>query len=158
MRVNEAGIKLLHDFEGLKLNAYLCPAGVPTIGYGNTTYADGSPVKLGDKITKAQAERLFEVILRRFETKAKKALTVTLNDNQFSAFVSILYNVGAGNSSKSGIIRLKNGSPSTLLKKINTNPNDPTIADEFRKWVSKGTSFENGLKRRREAEVKLYYS
>jgi len=156
-KVTEEGIKLIHEFEQFREHAYLCPAGVPTIGWGNTFYADGSPVKMGDKITLAQGNRLFEIILKQFENMARKAITSAVNDNQFSAFVSALYNIGHGSSKKSGIIVLKNGQPSTLLKLINTNPNDPKIADEFRKWINKGSTFENGLRRRRETEVKLYY-
>jgi len=157
MKTNQEGIKLLHEFENCKLKAYLCPAGVWTIGWGNTFYADGSKVKEGDEITQAMADRLFEVILAKFEVSVIRALQRPLNGNQFSALVSIVYNVGQGSSLKSGIIRLKNGQPSTLLKKINANPNDPTIADEFKKWISKGSAFENGLLRRREAEAKLYF-
>ena len=158
MKTNQKGIDILHEFEGCKLEAYLCPAKIWTIGYGNTFYADGSPVKQGDKITIEQAKRLFEVILTRFENMASKAIKSNVNSNQFSAFVSALYNIGPGSSQKSGLIRLKNGNPSTLLSKINSNPKDPTIRDEFMKWVSAGTPFENGLRRRRTAEANLYFS
>ena len=148
----------MHEFEGLRLKAYKCPAGVWTIGYGNTFYADGSPVKEGDEITKEQAKRLFDLIVPKFENMAIKAIKSKVNSNQFSAFVSALYNIGHGTSTKSGLIRLKNGNPSTLLIKINANPNDPTIRDEFMKWVSAGTSAENGLRRRRIAESNLYFT
>jgi len=158
MKVNKEGITLIHEFEDFEAEAYLCPAGVPTIGWGNTTYADGTSVKLGDKITLVQGNRLFEIVLAKFEAMARKAITSSVTENQFSAFVSALYNIGHGNSRKSGLIKLKDGSPSTLLTLINNDPNDKLIGAEFRKWISKGSSFEKGLLRRRTAEVVLYFS
>jgi len=158
MKTNDKGIKLLHDFESCKLKAYKCPAKKWTIGWGNTFYEDGSPVREGDVITQARADKLFEIILSGFENMASKAIVSKLNSNQFSAFVSALYNIGHGGKTKSGLIKLTNGNPSTLLRKINENPSDPTIRDEFMKWVSAGTSFTNGLIRRRKAEADLYFS
>jgi lysozyme len=157
-KTNSKGIKLLHDFENCLLKAYKCPAGKWTIGYGNTFYEGGSPVKEGDIITQHRADRLFGTILEGFEKMANKAITSNVSENQFSAFVSALYNIGHGNSHKSGLIRLKNGKPSTLLNKINADPDDPAIRNEFMKWVSAGTSFTNGLTRRRKAESDLYFS
>ena len=62
MRLNEQGYKLIQEFEGLRLSAYRCSAGVPTIGYGNTRYEDGKLVKMGDRITKERAESLFRLL------------------------------------------------------------------------------------------------
>ncbi len=147
MKLNDAGIDLMHQFEGCKLTAYLCPANKWTIGFGNTFYEDGRSVKQGDVISQERADKLFSMIAEDFAIRVRSLLRVTLNENQFSALVSFAYNAGIGN--------LK---ASTLLKKVNVNPNDPTINDEFMKWISKGTSFERGLRRRREAESKLYFS
>jgi lysozyme len=147
MKLNDAGIDLMHQFEGCKLTAYLCPANKWTIGFGNTFYEDGRSVKQGDVISQERADKLFSMIAEDFAIRVRSLLKVTLNENQFSALVSFAYNAGIGN--------LK---ASTLLKKVNVNPNDPTIKDEFMKWISKGTSFERGLRRRREAESKLYFS
>jgi lysozyme len=147
MKLNDAGIDLMHQFEGCKLTAYLCPANKWTIGFGNTFYEDGRSVKQGDVISQERADKLFSMIAEDFAIRVRSLLKVTLNENQFSALVSFAYNAGIGN--------LK---ASTLLKKVNVNPNDPTINDEFMKWISKGTSFERGLRRRREAESKLYFS
>jgi len=147
MKLNDAGIDLMHQFEGCKLTAYLCPANKWTIGFGNTFYEDGRSVKQGDVISQERADKLFSMIAEDFAIRVRSLLKVTLNENQFSALVSFAYNAGVGN--------LK---ASTLLKKVNVNPNDPTINDEFMKWISKGTSFERGLRRRREAESKLYFS
>lgn len=156
-RTNKAGIELIHEFEQFCSEAYLCPAGVWTIGWGNTFYADGRKVKQGDRISQKEGDELFTIILRRFEEQADHAIKSVLNGNQFSAFVSALYNIGPGSPVKSGLIRLKNGSPSTLLTLINTNPNDPRIGGEFKKWISKGSPFEKGLLRRRTKEAELYF-
>jgi lysozyme len=146
MKTNQLGIKLLHDFESCVLTAYLCPANVWTIGWGNTYYADGSKVKQGDKITQQMADRLFEVILGRFEDQVTPLIKSKVSENQYSAVLSFTYNLGVGN--------LKS---STLLKKINANPDDPTIANEFAKWKNAGGKPSNGLIRRRKAESDLYF-
>ena len=147
MKVNKQGIQLVKSFEGCFLNAYLCPAKVWTIGYGNTKYQNGTAVKQGDKITQEQAETLLSDILAEFSKDVSKLIKVELNDNQFSALVSFAFNLGVGALSKS-----------TLLKKVNANPNDKTIEQEFMKWVSAGGKRLNGLVRRRTAESKLYFS
>lgn len=158
MKTNAAGIKILHEFESCRLKAYKCPAGVWTIGWGNTWYEDGSPVREGDVITQERADRLFDNILARFEDMARRAITSNVNENQFSAFVSALYNVGHGSKFKDGLIVLKNGQPSTLLKTINLNPNLPVIEKLFKEWTSRNPDYRNGLLRRRTAEAKLYFS
>jgi len=147
MRLNKAGIDLMHDFEGCRLEAYLCPASVPTIGYGSTYYEDGRPVKLGDAITQERADQLFEAIAEDFAKRVRSLLKIGLNENQFSALVSFTYNVGVANLKKS-----------TLLKKVNINPSDPTITDEFLKWNKAGGKVLAGLTRRREQEAKLYFT
>ena len=147
MKVNKQGIQLVKSFEGCFLNAYLCPAKVWTIGYGNTKYQNGTAVKQGDKITQEQAETLLSDILAEFSKDVSKLIKVELNDNQFSALVSFAFNLGVGALSKS-----------TLLKKVNANPNDKTIESEFMKWVSAGGKRLNGLVRRRTAESNLYFS
>jgi lysozyme len=147
MKANERGIKLLHDFEGLKLKAYLCPAKVWTIGYGNTRYEDGRPVKEGDVITKERAEQLFLRILDVFEKGVKSRVKKELNSNQFSALVSFSYNVGLGNFGAS-----------TLLKMVNVNPSDPKIREQFMRWNKANGGIMAGLIRRRKAEADLYFS
>jgi len=147
MKLNQAGIKLMHDFEGCKLTAYLCPANVATIGYGNTYYEDGKPVKLGDTITQERANQLFEAIAEDFAKRVRTLLRVTLNENQFSALVSFAYNAGVANLNKS-----------TLLRKVNANPIDPTIDAEFLKWNKANGQVLAGLTRRRQAESKLYFT
>ena len=147
MKLNSDGINLMHLYEGLRLEAYLCPAKVWTIGYGNTFYEDGTKVKKGDVITKDRAYELFHNIVRqKFEGKLKLLLKVELNDNQYSALVSFVYNVGLGNFSKS-----------TLLKMVNKNPNDNFIREQFLRWNKAGGKPLLGLTRRRIAEANLYF-
>lgn len=143
--MNKEGIEILKHFEGCELTAYICPAKKITIGYGNTYYQDKSPVKIGDTITQEQADILLEMILVEFETGLDKLITVSINENQRSALISFAYNLGVN--------ALKN---STLLKKVNGNPNDPTIVAEFLKWNKGGGKVLAGLTRRRQAEAALY--
>ena len=146
MKVNKLGIDMMHHFEGCKLTAYQCPAKVWTIGWGNTFYPDKTPVKQGDVITQEQANALFETVMNNFALGVKKCLTKEVNENQFSALVCFAYNVGIGSLQKS-----------TLLKKININPNDETIAGEFAKWTKANGKVLLGLVRRRKAESDLYF-
>lgn len=146
MKLNKAGKDLIKSFEGLRLSAYKCSANKETIGFGNTFYEDGSPVKMGDTITKERADSLFELIANSFAERVRKEIKTILTDNQFSALVSISYNIGIGNLQKS-----------TLLRKVNFNPNDPSIRAEFMKWNKAGGKVLAGLTRRREAEAKLYF-
>ncbi len=141
------GIPIIRKFEGLKLRAYLCPANIWTIGYGNTFYENGSKVQQGDKITLDRADRLLFFVVQKFEAEVKKLVKSDINENMLGALTSFAFNAGAGNLAKS-----------TLLKKVNANPNDPTIRDEFNKWVRAGGKVLNGLVTRRKAEADLYYS
>lgn len=145
--MNKAGIDLVKSFEGLRLTAYKCSAGKDTVGFGSTFYEDGSKVKPGDKITVDRAVKLLEFILDKFEDSVQKLVTPELNENQLAALVSFAYNCGVGN--------LKS---STLLKKVNADPNDPTIADEFKKWTKAGGKVLTGLVKRRNAESILYFT
>ena len=141
MKTSPKGIALIKEFEGLRLKAYQCPGGVWTIGYGHT-----AGVKPGIVITKTQAEEYLKADLIAFE-RYLNGLGLALNQNQFDALVSFIYNVGTGNFSNS-----------TLLRKVRANPQENSIMDEFLRWVySKGRVLP-GLQRRRLAEMKLYFS
>lgn len=146
MTLNEAGKSLIKRFEGLSLDAYKCSANKTTIGYGNTYYEDGNPVQMGDKITKKRADFLFEIIAKSFADRVAPLITSSVNENQFAAVVSFSYNVGIGNLRGS-----------TLLRKVNANPNDPTIRAEFLKWNRASGKVLAGLTRRRTAEADLYF-
>ncbi len=147
MQLNDKGKDLIKLFEGCKLVAYKCSAAKDTIGYGNTFYEDGKPVKPGDKITQERANELFEIIAKEFADKVAPLVKSSVTPNQFAALTSFAYNAGIGN--------LRN---STLLKKVNANPNDPSIALEFAKWDKAGGKVLAGLTKRRASESKLYFT
>lgn len=136
---------LIKHFEGCELEAYLCPAGIPTIGYGSTFYADGKPVKMGDKITIQQAEALLPNIVNKFSISVNEALKVDVKQHQFDAMLSLCYNIGIGNFRKS-----------TLLGLVNKKADSTQIVAEFAKWNKVKGVVSNGLTNRRKAEATLY--
>ena len=139
-------ISILKKHEGCRLKAYKCPAGVLSIGFGNTFYEDGRKVKEGDTITMEQAERLLLKVIEGFRKQLIPLLTVELPDDALNALLSFTYNVGIGNVKKS-----------TLLKKINRNPLDlKGIEEEFNKWTKGGGKVLPGLVKRRKEEYALY--
>jgi lysozyme len=132
----------------LSLKPYVCAGGINTIGYGNTYYTNGKKVTLQDKpITKEQAEELLKHSLSTYEKAVDSFCRDDISQNQFDALVSFCYNVGTGALQKS-----------TLIKKVNANPKDVTISDEFMKWNKANGRVLVGLTRRRQAESKLYFS
>jgi len=147
-RVDNKCIDLIISFEGIKLSPYVCPAGVVTIGAGTTRYYNGVKVSMSDlPITKEKAIEYLMHDLHQFELAVDAMAVDTVTQNQFNALVSFAYNLGSN--------ALKG---STLLKKVNANPNDPTIAAEFAKWVNAGGKKLKGLVRRRAAESELYFT
>lgn len=147
-KTSKKGVDLIKKYEGFRSKPYLCPANVATIGFGATFYPDGTKVKLtDDPINEAVAEVILKKHLEKFEQYVDSYCTDKLNQNQFDALVSFCFNLGPAN--------LK---ASTLLKKVNANPNDPTIKTEFMKWVKAGGKTLKGLVRRREEEASLYFS
>lgn len=93
MKINDEGLNIIKEFEGCYLDAYLCPAGVPTIGYGHVRN-----VKLGDKITIKEAERLLMIDLKAYEDHVNTVNNnyhYDFNDNEFSALVSFAFNIGS---------------------------------------------------------------
>lgn len=153
--VNKRGIEIIKSREGCKLQSYLCPAGKWTIGYGSTFYENGKPVKEGDVITQERAESLFKNTVKYFHDEiVNKLLKVRLNDDQLSALVSFAYNVGLDIDAD----LLPEGlGDSTLLKKVNANPNDPSIEKEFLKWTKSNGKVLKGLVLRRQEEANLYF-
>lgn len=144
MRMSSVGLDLVKSFEGLYLNAYKCPAGVWTIGYGHTGKVNGKSIHSGMKISKAKATSLLQDDMRTFEKAVGKLVKVKLNQHQFDALVSFAFNCGAGN--------LQN---STLLKMVNAKKFS-TAANEFLKWNKGGGRVLAGLTRRRQEERKLF--
>jgi lysozyme len=150
MKPSGNALRLIKQFEGLRLNAYLDQVGIPTIGYGNTTYTDGAKVNMGDKITRDKADAMLFFTLENFGKKVDELVKTNVSQNQFDALCSFAYNVGVGALGKS-----------TLLKKVNQNPDDPTIELEFLKWNKGRISGQlvplNGLTKRRQAEADFYF-
>jgi lysozyme len=147
-KISKKGIDLIKKYEGFSSKPYLCPANVPTIGFGATFYPDGRKVKLTDEpISEVIAEVILKKQLEKFEQYVDSYSTDKLNQNQFDALVSFCFNLGPAN--------LK---ASTLLKKVNANSSDPTIKDEFMKWVKAGGKTLKGLVSRRAEEASLYFS
>lgn len=138
---------LVKQFEGCSLKAYKCPAGIWTIGYGNTQYENGKAVKEGEVITQERAEQLLEVILIKFVQQVGELVKSKVNQNQKDALTDFAYNCGVGNLRSS-----------TLLKKVNADPNDKTIRAEFMRWTKANKVELAGLVRRRKAEADLYFS
>ena len=148
MKISQKGLDLLKRFEGVRLKPYLCPAGIPTISIGCTYYPDGTKVRMTDpEITQARATEIFLNVLKHYESSVDSFTRDDITQNQFDALVSFAYNVGTGALKKS-----------TLLKKVNANPNDKFIESQFLIWNKvKGVPVK-GSTQRRQAESKLYFS
>lgn len=144
--LSDNGMKLLEQFEGLRLEAYLDSAGIATIGWGSIKYPNGNKVKLGDKITKAQAKQYKLHDLKEFESTVNTSVKVHLTQNQYDALVSISYNIGSN--------AFKN---STLLKKLNSG-DYKGAAEQFLAWINSGGRKVKGLENRRKSEMKLFNS
>lgn len=146
-RIDQAGIDLIKEFESFMAAPYLCPAGVPTIGYGTTRYYNGVKVSMSDlPITEEKAVEYLMNDVHYFELAVDVMATDKITQNQLNALVSFAYNLGAAS--------LKG---SALLRKVNEDPSDITIRDEFEKWVNAGGKKLNGLVRRRATEAELYF-
>lgn len=141
MKINAAGLDIIKRSEGLRLVGYLCPAKIPTIGYGHT----GPDVFVGKRITQEEADALLSNDLARFERGVTDALEgVPTTHNQFSAFVSLAYNIGLGAFRKSTALRRhKEG------KRLQA-------AAAIMLWVRGGGKVLGGLVTRRRREASLY--
>jgi lysozyme len=145
MEASKNCIAIIKKFEGLRLIPYLCPAGVPTIGFGSTQYANGKAVTLKDNpVTEAEATELLMTTLRRYVSAVNSFVKKPINQNQFDALVDFAYNAGVGALQTS-----------TLLKKINLNDFQGASL-EFPKWVHAGGKVLSGLVDRRKFEQDLF--
>lgn len=143
MRINDAGLALIKRAEGLRLDSYRCPAGIATVGYGHT----GPDVRIPMTITPGEAERMLHEDLARFENGVTNCLCgAPTNSNQFSAMVSLAYNIGLGNFATS-----------TVLKRHKLGDYD-MAANAFLLWNKAKKKVLPGLVRRREDERELYLS
>lgn len=140
MRLSAEGRAFIKRHEGCRLDAYLCAAGVPTIGYGHT-----EGVKLGQKITQHQADVLFDFDVEHFEDGVT-AFPVLLTQGQFDALVSLAFNVG-----------LERVAQSTLLHKLRAG-DVAGAASEFMKWRLAAGKVVPGLIKRRADEKAVFLS
>jgi lysozyme len=153
MRASEKCLQLIKHFESFSPVPYLCPAGLPTIGYGHVIQKTEA---VYGRITEPQAVQILVRDVAGFEAIVTRHVRVQLNQGQFDALVSFAFNVGAGaKGKKDGFVTLKNGQPSTMLKLLNAGEY-AQAADEFPKWIYGGGKKLAGLVRRREAERKLF--
>lgn len=146
MRISQKCENKIKEREGFYLNSYLCPKGIPTIGWGHTGLVDGNKIELGMTITKAKAQELFEQDIATVEKPlANEPFANRLSQGQWDALVSFIYNVGWGNYKKS-----------TLRKRINEDINHADIPNQFRRWNKANGKVLAGLVKRREWEVEQY--
>lgn len=143
-------LPIIKKMEGLRLKAYPDPAtkGKPfTIGWGATYYENGQEIRPTDQISRDRAEKLLIFHTTQTRDSIRKYLKKPLNANQEAAVISLVFNIGIGNFAKS-----------TLLRKLNANPQDPTIKGEFEKFVYANKKIFPGLVTRRAEEAKLFFS
>jgi lysozyme len=139
MKISEEGKALIKKFEGCKLEAYLCSAGVPTIAFGRT-----KNVKLGDTCTQEQADAWLEEELEEYTGYVSDAVTQTLQQNQIDAMVAWTYNLGPSNLRSS-----------TMLQVLNEGKFQE-VPQQMRRWNKANGKVLEGLERRRLAESMLF--
>jgi len=146
MRVSNKGLELIKTEESFQSKPYLCPAKIPTIGYGSTFYRNGRKVSLSDKaISKEEAAKLLIAVIER-DFDINPLIKVNITQNQFDALTSFAYNVGIGKFINS-----------TLLRKLNEKDFAGASA-EFPKWVRANGKVLKGLVNRRAKEQQLFLS
>lgn len=152
MKISENGIDLIKKFEGFSAVPYVCPAGENTIGYGHV-------IGLGElytEITEEQGENLLLKDAAWAEGVVWRNVKTDLNQNQFDALVSFVYNVGAGQRDvKDGFVTLRSGEPSSMLRMLNAG-DYAGAARQFSRWINSSGKPLNGLIRRRVAERALF--
>lgn len=139
MTTSNQGKNLIKEAEGLRLEAYLCPANIPTIGWGHT-----KGVKMGQHITVQQAEDMLVDDIAPIE-RLLNGLKINFRQEQFDALVSWIFNFGEG--------KFKG---STLYKRIIANAKDEEITDQLVKWINAAGRPLLGLMKRRVAEANLF--
>jgi GH24 family phage-related lysozyme (muramidase) len=146
IRTGPLAIAVMHHFEGCRLRAYLCPANVWTIGWGNTRYEDGRAVRQGDVITQARADELFLHMVRtEFDPGVRQAIgSAVTTPAQFGAMVSLAYNIGTGAFARSRVCSNHRAGK------------HKAAAASFMGWTRGGGRVLPGLVRRRNVERLLY--
>lgn len=139
MKINDAGLDLIKKYEGLRLSAYRDPGGVPTIGYGHT-----KGVVMGTTITQAQAEDFLRADVTLAESNVDRTVKIAMNSNEFSALVSLAYNIGGTAFANS-----------TLVTRLNAG-DKAAAAEQFSVWRMDNGKVLPGLVTRRAAERALF--
>jgi lysozyme len=147
MTTSSNGISLIEKFEGFSPQMYKDAVGIPTIGYGTRIDSPALQSLATQTITQSQGEDLLKQHLTGVESDINGMVQAAINQNQFDALISFCYNLGTGSLRSS-----------TLLKKLNVNPSDVSIRDEFNRWVYAGNQVLPGLVERRKAEADLYFT
>lgn len=140
MNISEAGLDLIKEFESCELDAYRCPAGIPTIGFGHT----GSDVKMGMRIGQNEADALLLRDVAKFERCVNEAVTSDIDQQQYDSLVCFAFNVGCQAFKESTLLRLVN------------QRHWLAAADQFLRWTKAGGKELAGLVRRRQAERELF--
>ena len=142
MKTSKKGIDLIKKYEGCELKAYKCPAGIVTIGYGNTFYENKAPIKMGDQITKERAEQLLLNLLPKYEATVNRNIRRPLTQNEYDSLISFCWNCG---------------SSETLFNLVNSR--DPNTVEWWKThYIKGGGVILNGLVKRRSEEANLYNS
>jgi lysozyme len=144
MKASSACFDLIKKYESFSADAYLCPAGVWTIGWGTTRYPDGHPVRKGDRCTGEQAQNWLELDIEKAEATVNGMVHQPINQPMFDALTSFVYNVGISAFARS-----------TLLDKINEGDWNGAV-DEFDRWIKGGGRTLRGLERRRDDEQAMF--
>jgi lysozyme len=139
MQISQEGLALIKKFEGCELEAYKCPAGVWTIGYGHT-----KDVKEGDKINKDEADYLLQEEMIEYESYINDMVDVDLNQSQYDSMCAWVYNLGPSNLGSS-----------TMLRVLNEGKYDE-VPQQMKRWNKANGEVLDGLIRRREAEALLF--
>ena len=151
MVISLNGISFIKKWERFVPDAYKDPVtadGLPiTIGYGATRWLDGKKIELGQTISEPDAHELLMKQIATREYFVNRHISAELTQNQFDALVSFVYNVGVGNFYKS-----------TLLTRVNKNPWDLSIADQFIKWKNASQQPVRGLLLRRLEEATIFFT
>lgn len=151
MVISLNGISFIKKWERFVPDAYKDPVtadGLPiTIGYGATRWLDGKKIELGQTISEPDAHELLMKQIATREYFVNRHISAELTQNQFDALVSFVYNVGVGNFYKS-----------TLLARVNKNPWDLSIADQFIKWKNASQQPVRGLLLRRLEEATIFFT
>lgn len=140
MKINSTGLHIIKSFEGFRATPYLCPAGLPTIGYGHV-------IRPGEHFTELTEPMAFALLIKDvaiFEKGVAKLIKVPLTSNQFSALVSFAFNLGLNALQRS-----------TLRMRLNAGEYQ-NAADQFLRWDKIGTKRVKGLTNRRTAERALF--